>query len=850
LFVFDVSIIALLGWCVLLCFLTAKTLGCRMTPGHLVGQSGGFFAAIAIAAYSPALAVVFLSIQALLFYANIQHIRFFGNSLHASEIRHFWEERSQASEYSAIIADSFLTLGRRSDLFLAFAFAGTCAALLLQPPQTALLPCAVATVAALGICYLFYRSGLSALGPLLNLLFEVAHPVSDELPHFDRARLPVSEQNVADKWFGTFRGKNVILLQLESFQQFIVGHRIHGVEITPFLNQLARSGISFSNIHSQYGMGHTADVELAVLQSLYPQRDEVANYRHFNKRFRGLPRILKDEGYTTAAFHGFSGDGYNRRTMFRAFGFDSYFAREDLVSTDVIGFGMSDISFFKQITRKLAAMAKPFFGFAITLTSHYPYELPEVEKRLDLSGLSDGLSDYLHCLHYADRALGVFWKELEHEGLLENTVIALYGDHEGVIHRDITELAEHLGMEPDDDVLAFTGARLAKVPFVVWSADWQPPYPYAAERNGSALDISPTVLHLLGLPPIPYGFGHELFTAHPNRTIPLAVHPPGSYVGEREILLVTDTRHNILFDLAGNSVIRTTPNAKARREYAETQLSIARHALHCDALLPGDEQAARAIGFAPHVEKFLTQSQSESGALLIPFALQIEKNHIHALHSKRTVQIFLRSISQALSVQIGFWHYFDVRKNKAPVYFASSDYLHYFREAGYETQVVSGTRIDQYFDSLPDHSLIMIAAQDEASAQFFQALVIEMRHFGFSRLDKSAYRHSYLNLVYKNRGYTSLFEQCGPSPLRCQLDAGSVVKGFVIPVSIDMRSVGAMAGASAAHIEIDGIDSSASQRGLNMVAINMDTGAVLSSMRIDSCQTIFADDSIYLAKPR
>ncbi|MCG4841069.1 glycerol phosphate lipoteichoic acid synthase, partial [[Ruminococcus] torques] len=40
------------------------------------------------------------------------------------------------------------------------------------------------------------------------------------------------------KLFGIAKGRNVIVIHLESFQQFLIDKKINGQEVTPFLNSL------------------------------------------------------------------------------------------------------------------------------------------------------------------------------------------------------------------------------------------------------------------------------------------------------------------------------------------------------------------------------------------------------------------------------------------------------------------------------------------------------------------------------------------------------------------------------------------------------------------------------------
>ncbi|NMR85479.1 sulfatase-like hydrolase/transferase, partial [Vibrio parahaemolyticus] len=82
----------------------------------------------------------------------------------------------------------------------------------------------------------------------------------------------------------------------------------------------------------------------------------------------------------------------------------------------------------------------PFFAFLITLTSHTPFRMPPNEKYTDLGELEGTLTgNYIHAIHYADMEVGRFIENLKKEGLYENAVIAIYGDHFGIAAYDDVE---------------------------------------------------------------------------------------------------------------------------------------------------------------------------------------------------------------------------------------------------------------------------------------------------------------------------------------------------------------------------------------------------------------------------
>ncbi|WP_162616047.1 sulfatase-like hydrolase/transferase [Paenibacillus lutimineralis] len=90
-----------------------------------------------------------------------------------------------------------------------------------------------------------------------------------------------------------------------------------------------------------------------------------------------------------------------------------------------------------------SSVNQPFFGFAVTLTSHHPFYLPEQHKTMTMPSYSDPLfKDYIHAIHYMDQAIGELVKDLKANGLWDNTVMVIYGDHDSSLVKNDSELPE------------------------------------------------------------------------------------------------------------------------------------------------------------------------------------------------------------------------------------------------------------------------------------------------------------------------------------------------------------------------------------------------------------------------
>ncbi|WP_180368574.1 LTA synthase family protein, partial [Oenococcus oeni] len=109
------------------------------------------------------------------------------------------------------------------------------------------------------------------------------------------------------KYYGIAKGKNVIIIHLESFQQFSIDQKINGKEVTPFLNSLyhGKDTISFSNFFNEVGQGKTSDAENMLETSTFGLPSGSVFTKYASNTFQAMPAIISQRlGYSTAVFHG------------------------------------------------------------------------------------------------------------------------------------------------------------------------------------------------------------------------------------------------------------------------------------------------------------------------------------------------------------------------------------------------------------------------------------------------------------------------------------------------------------------------------------------------------------------
>lgn len=321
-----------------------------------------------------------------------------------------------------------------------------------------------------------------------------------------RQQVPVSQR---DSLHGAGKGLNLIVVQVEALQGFVMNLKVGGQEVTPNLNRLARRSLYFPNVYNQTGAGNTCDAEFMVQTSLFPSATGVAYVRFSGNYFESLPRILQRNGYETLSMHGNRASFWNRHRMHPALGFQEFFSKERLRSDEEIGLGLSDRSFFEQGARILSERKGPFYAFMVTLSSHHPFSFQGIPRTLKLDGSLEGtfLGDYLNAIHYADAQIGRFLQDLRRRGILDRSVLVVYGDHTAIPNANGSELEVLLEQDLKDPL---RWRALQKVPLMIRLPKGRGAR--VVETTGGHVDIGPTVASIMGVN-MPLAFGQDLLTA-------------------------------------------------------------------------------------------------------------------------------------------------------------------------------------------------------------------------------------------------------------------------------------------------------------------------------------------------
>ena len=322
-------------------------------------------------------------------------------------------------------------------------------------------------------------------------------------PHFDEAALrrlvTDCHESVSERtpYLGSSKGRNLLMIQLESMESFVLDLKVQGKEVTPCLNKLQNECL-VAALQDQSGEGRSSDGEFIYLNSLLPPGERPLVYAFPSNDYKAMPAVLNDAGYDTTYAVPYYGSFWNCRYMSERYGFKHHMLKDEFGEADegdTIGWGLSDEGIFKKVIPELEKAPKPFFAYVVTMMGHHPYdEVDGLDPQLPLTGSLGNttyLSRYLECCHRRDEQIGHIVARLKKSGLWDNTVVAMFGDHDARIPDDEMGLLYNRAYGKCDKIIN------DRVLLMIHSPG-DSPHGRITGLVGQ-VDVDPTLLHLLGL---------------------------------------------------------------------------------------------------------------------------------------------------------------------------------------------------------------------------------------------------------------------------------------------------------------------------------------------------------------
>ena len=160
--------------------------------------------------------------------------------------------------------------------------------------------------------------------------------------------------------------------------------------------------------------------------------------KYYSNKYDDIFTMLKKEGYNTSYMHGNYGYFWNRENVYKSFGVDNLELKDKFEdqSENIMGY-LSDELLYRQAVEKLKTYNMPFFSYIVSASSHTAFTLDGLEDRtkvnIDVGKYKDSFfGNYLESMNYADYAFGIFIEELKKADLYNDTIILVYGDHNGI----------------------------------------------------------------------------------------------------------------------------------------------------------------------------------------------------------------------------------------------------------------------------------------------------------------------------------------------------------------------------------------------------------------------------------
>ena len=302
---------------------------------------------------------------------------------------------------------------------------------------------------------------------------------------------------------GIFKGKNLIIILMESVDEIAILNK----EDFPTLYKMYHEGISFKNNFSPRNNCSTGNNEFTVLSSLYTINNTcTANaYAVKYKYPEAAYNIFKNAGYATNGFHDYTQQYYYRNRIHPNLGADHFYGVTDLGMTynEVYEEWPSDKTMFIQAKDKYMNNDK-FFSYFAAVTTHQTYNVPSewgdaYSSRWANSSYSTNLKRYLSKMTELDNAMAELLDELKKEGKLEDTVIAMFGDHfpYGLSDRDINTYLEANNAGYKISRNSTTEKNVDRTPMLIYNSAMEAPV--EVTDYTTIIDLLPTLLNLFDM---------------------------------------------------------------------------------------------------------------------------------------------------------------------------------------------------------------------------------------------------------------------------------------------------------------------------------------------------------------
>ncbi len=286
--------------------------------------------------------------------------------------------------------------------------------------------------------------------------------------------------------------KNVVLVLMESMSAHLLKAFGNKENLTPFLDELWDSSLSFDNfysagIHTNHGMFATLYSYPAIMKRNAMKGSVIPTYY-------GLPNVLKDNGYSTLFFMTHESQYDNMNAFFRTNGFDEIYAQENYPKEKIANhFGVQDDFLYEYalpILDQKAAEGKPFFTVLLSISNHPPYVIPDYFKPVSQKPEQQ-------IVEYADWSIRKLIESARQKPWYKNTIFVFLGDHGKLVGTSDCEMPQSYN----------------HIPLMIYGESIKPEIKSCL---GGQIDVAPTILGLLHMSYLQDNYGIDLLKEKRN----------------------------------------------------------------------------------------------------------------------------------------------------------------------------------------------------------------------------------------------------------------------------------------------------------------------------------------------
>lgn len=288
---------------------------------------------------------------------------------------------------------------------------------------------------------------------------------------------------------------HLVILLLESFESWVLDTEdASGNPVCPAMKAYIGSQpvLYARDATTQIGYGMSGDGQMIINTGLYPTQEGIACIDYDYCTYPNLAHF-----YPRSAIINPCRNTWNQRRMTPAYGY------QELIEPDTdYRFAWNDSIVIDKLIQTLDTVSAPCCAMGITINGHLPFDSsPDAIELPDT--IPSIIQNYLRTAHYTDRQVGRFLAWADTAEVMQNSTIAITGDHR-IFTYDMSEEVRDYGLRAN---LPF-GTGDAGCPFIMTAPCIDSTIYIPQAKQG---DIFPTILHAVGQQHYFWkGMGHDL----------------------------------------------------------------------------------------------------------------------------------------------------------------------------------------------------------------------------------------------------------------------------------------------------------------------------------------------------